>query len=89
MYIEYIKESENQIGKLIPIGRRGHVTNEAAKELIKQGIAIESEDPENYAPYPDETTAESSVDENETDNGSAMSSKKKGKNTKRPRKQRP
>ena len=86
MYIEYIEESKNQIGKPIPIGTKTHVTNEAAKELIKQGIAIEVEDPENYAPYPEETTSESSVNENETDN---IPPTPRTRRRKRPKKQRP
>ena len=79
MLVQYIQKSQNQIGKPIPKGTVTHITNEAAKELIEQGIVKSIEDPENYAPYSEETSHESSTDENETDNKPATAKKKRKK----------
>jgi len=67
MFVEYIKDSENQGGYPIKKGTRTHLLNETANQLIKDEIVQKIEDPENYAAFPVETNLENSTEENETD----------------------
>jgi len=83
MFVEYIKDSENQGGYPIKKGTRTHLLNETANQLIKSGIVEKVEDPENYAAFPVETNRENGTEENETD---IISNKPSSKQKKRPKK---
>lgn len=80
MFVEYIKEGKNQMGKPIPVGTQIHILNEAAHELIAEGMVKAVNDPEDYSSLP--TIDEETSPENRTDKN--KSGRKSNKRRKRP-----
>ncbi len=69
MLIEYIKNSKNQLGYKIPKGTQTHVTNDAGRQLIADGIAKQISDPEDYSVFLGENESpESSTEKNKSGN---------------------